>query len=451
MTNQTIFITVSDTTVTRNIIDTPLTANLIERGVNVVLVCPEQRVAHYQERYAARGVAVVSFPQTPQSIVERALSFAARNAFRSRTLRLMQWRAFLSHESSVHPYIKYAFAYLFGHRLFRMVVRLCDRAQSSPPGLLELFDKYRPALVLSTMLLDATIDVPMVREAKRQGVPVTGMVRSWDNLTTYGFIRVLPDRFIAQNNFIRDMAIHRHDVSAKRIEVIGLPHYDAYVAPSGIVSRVEFCATLGLDPYKPIWLYAAVGDFLFPAEATLTPILNELAEKFDAQVLFRAHPAHASETASFTHLKHITFDRTVAYLSDGFNAWEMRAEHESHFINTLHHSDILITASGTSMLVDGAVFDKPLISVAFDGEKTMPYWFSIRRFFDHADHSKALLDQGGTRIVNTKDELEEALAAYIHDPHLLADGRRRIIDLLAAPVGGASERLAEALMRCVRR
>lgn len=451
MTTKTILITVSDTTVTRNIIDTPLIDNLIEPGVKVVLLCPEQRSAHYRERYMPRGLTVVSLPQASPSIIERALSFAARNAFRSQTLRLMQWRAFLSGESGVHPYLKYAFAYLFGHRPFRMVVRLLDRMQPSSHGVRAVFDEYHPSLVLSTMLLDTSIDVPVVREAKRRGVPVAGMVRSWDNLTTYGFLRILPDHFIAQNRFIRDMVVRRHDMPAKRTVVVGLPHYDAYITPSGIVSREEFCASLGLDPNKPIWLYAAVGDFLFPAEATLAPLLSELAESLDAQVLFRAHPAHASGAASFDHLRHFTFDRTVAYLSDGFNAWEMRAEHEAHFINTLHHSDILITASGTSMLVDGAVFDKPLVSIAFDGEKTMPYWFSIQRFFDHADHSKALLDQGGTSIVSTKDELREALAAYTHDPQLLTDGRRRIVELLAAPLGRASERLADALMSCVRR
>lgn len=441
-----ILITVSDTTVSRNLLDTSLLSDLAGRGAELVLVCPERREVHYKERYESHGLSVVSLPEMPLGIVERVFSFIARNAFRSDTLYLMQWRAYLSGESSIHPYAKRLLAFLFGWRIFRALVRALECMRRSDEHVRTLFDTSRPTLVLSTMLLDANIDVRVMREATRRGILTAGMVRSWDNLTTYGFLRILPNRFIAQNNFIRDMASHRHDMPLKRITVVGLPHYDAYVTPSVVKTRKQFCEELELDPLQPIWLYGGVGDFLFPAEASLASILDDIAGQQDAQVLFRAHPAHASEAVFFDNLKHMRFDRTADYLSDGFNEWEMRAEHEAHFINTLYHSDILITASGTSMLVDGAVFNKPLVSVAFDGTKEMPYWFSIQRFFDYADHSKVLLTQGGTRVVYSQEELAKALLEYAKNPMLLDDGRRRIVKLLASPLGGASTRLADVLM-----
>jgi CDP-glycerol glycerophosphotransferase (TagB/SpsB family) len=327
-----------------------------------------------------------------------------------------------------------------------MVVRAVELRLRSSADIVALFDQYKPALVLGTMILDGDINVPLLREARRRGVATAGMVRSWDNLTTYGFVRVLPDHFFAQNQFIKDMAQSRHDISAKRISVVGLPHYDAYTHHEGLPTRDEFAKGLELDPNKKIILYAAVGDFLFPSEATLAPILNDVAGARDMQVIFRAHPAHDSAAKQYGDLPHMRFDRSVTYRSESYNDWDMNQSQELHLMASLYHCDVLVTASGTSMLVDAAVFNKPLISIKFDGSHTEPYWFSIARFFDHADHSKVLLATDGTEVVTTKEQLASALDMYESNPSYRAEGRSKILGLLAAPLGGACERLASGVL-----
>lgn len=315
-----------------------------------------------------------------------------------------------------------------------------------------LFETYAPDMIFSTMVLDRDIDIPLIRCAKRRGVRTGGMVRSWDNLTTYGFLRQIPEFFFAQNIFLRDRAVDMHDVPPKTISVVGVPHYDAHTHSEHILSRDVFCQKLGLDPDKKIFLYGAVGDFLFPHEATLVPLFEKVLSDGTihpaSQLIFRPHPAHASVAEKYTNLTSVVIDRGVTYLTpQNYGSFEMSEAEYIHFLNVLYHADAVITASGTSILIDAATYDKPLISVAFDGDVAAPYWFSIKRFLDHATHSKALVATGGVTIVDSQEMLIEAMnSALKEDSQTLHEGRKKILAEFVAPFDGHSgERLARTI------
>lgn len=453
MQQKTIFIAISDGSVNRNILQTDFLPELLSHPLmRIVLVCPERKVAYYRTQFEGSQVVVEGVPSTKMTFVEKVCDFLTYNAFSSETLTLMQWRAYEEGKSHIHPYVKAAIAFMFGRKWFRALMRWTDLTfLPVSPAVIRLFAAHRPSLVFSTMLLDRSIDMPLVRLAKRRGIKTVGMVRSWDNLTTYGFLRQIPERVLLQNVFLRDVAVEKHDVPANRISVIGIPHYDLHTHADVLIDREAFCLQAGLDSKKKILLYGALGDFLFPSEHTLVPLFERMLESGalpSSQLLFRPHPAHASKAETYRECRHVVLDKRVTYLKrEDYGSWEMTREEYVYFVNLLHHSDAVITASGTSILVDAATFDKPLISIAFDGTDAVPYWFSVARFLDHATHSKALVACGGVAVCHSEAELLAAIVEALRNPGAGASGRANIVKKFVAPFDGmAGKRLANELL-----
>ena len=103
-------------------------------------------------------------------------------------------------------------------------------------------------------------------------------------------------------------------------------------------------------------------------------------------------------------------------------------------------ADVLVNMFST-MNIEGALLDKPLVNVCFELSESAPAWARHRGRYDiRADaaehHNMRIVDSGGTRIAYSPQELTEHVAAYLSAPSLDADGRRRIADREAGPFRG---------------
>src|SRR5581483_10940208 len=99
----------------------------------------------------------------------------------------------------------------------RRVVRFLDY-RFSPAGIFDrIFDQYHPDLLLATDIQNEN-DVALMQDAHRHGVPIAGMLRSWDN-PTQRILRVWPERlFLGSGELAREVRA-LYDFPAERIEV----------------------------------------------------------------------------------------------------------------------------------------------------------------------------------------------------------------------------------------
>lgn len=328
------------------------------------------------------------------------------------------------------------------------MVRVIDLYISVPKELARAFDTYQPSLIFATALLDDVFDIPILREAKRRGITTVAMARNWDNFVTYGFSLLLPDWLLAQNQFLRETAIQFQAMPDERIRVIGFPLFDWYLKKELLQTREEFCRGLGIDPRKKLILYGAMGDFMFPHEGEIADIFEELMEKrkisHPSIMIFRAHPAFISPLERMKTMKYVVPDTAHA------NRWSVGDANTDfddlkHFINSLVHSDIVVTTAST-VGMEATAFDKPVISVAFEKTKT-PYWLSAKRFRDHFYHWMELMKCGGVRGADSPEEFAEAINAYLANPQRDAEGRECVRKRFVYPCNGkATERLAVFLL-----
>jgi CDP-glycerol glycerophosphotransferase (TagB/SpsB family) len=101
----------------------------------------------------------------------------------------------------------------------------------------------------------------------------------------------------------------------------------------------------------------------------------------------------------------------------------------------------------STFFIEAAIFDKPLIGIAFDGLKKLPYWDSASRFFEW-DHLRDIKPLNGIWLVDDKNELILAINKYLKEPNFLKEGREKIVSKqVQFTDGGSAERMANVIIK----
>lgn len=313
----------------------------------------------------------------------------------------------------------------------------------------ELFEKYKPDLVFATDVFNP-MDVILMHEAKHRGIRVVGMVRSWDNLTAKGGFRVIPDTLVVQNNIIKDDAMRIHRIPERIIKVVGIPHYDKYreYVP---IDRQEFFRRLKRDPNHRLILYAPLGDRFFSNNTfdgeMICMLLEILPEGYDLFV--RCPPGDTVNSLGVPkHDPRLIIEQPGTFFPGaGVRAMdtELSPEDDDWLVSTIAHSELLVSGF-TTLIVDAARFDKPIILVGFDAQTPLPYDESVRRHLEF-EHIEPVLKSGGVKLVNSALELKEALALYLKHPEADREARRKMVEEQSLfSDGKSSERLLQVIV-----
>jgi len=450
----TVLITLSEPVIARYIVFTPFWEALKSHCADVHLVIvASSEVLDSCQPLQASDVTVVRMEPKAVSGLGLLLESLMRNGLGCKTTL---WRQMLAHERGKSSYLatraKRLLTRLIGNRvMFKTALRFAYARTVRHNEIYRLFARYKPDLLVALSLTE-DLDVAVEVTARQWKVPIIGMTRSWDNFTTKGVLRVLPDILLLQNEFLKQMALSHQGLRKghPRMRMIGVPHYDWNGRSEIRVAREDFFSSQGLDPNRRYILYGAVGDLLFPAERGIAAVFSGLIEDGDitepAQVLFRPHPAHASPLAMIRSFRYVRVDAGGKPLA-GAHGIKQDLSLTAHLINSIAHADVVVT-TGSTFAIDACVLDRPVVCVAFDPtDEPVRYWRSAQRFYDCSDHFEALVATGGVRVARNKRELAEHINAYLAEPQLDAEGRRRIVRLFAEPHDGrASVRLAEAVI-----
>src|SRR5207247_771068 len=113
--------------------------------------------------------------------------------------------------------------------------------------------------------------------------------------------------------------------------------------------------------------------------------------------------------------------------------------------NLTHHGDININWAST-MTLDFALHDKPVINVAFDVGARHRYAVDPWELYQRSDHYRPVIDLGAARIARSSQDLAAYVNLYLSDPSLDRENRRRLVELqVAPPFGVSSSRILRVL------
>ena len=437
---KTIFITSFHPLISRNILSSGLLDDLNKAGLRVVVLAPKDKKDFFEKSFANENVVVegVSFKFGAREAFFRYLSFAC---LRTKTLRIKRKTEMKGSGSFVSLF----FANRFGVVLSRFLERVTYRHDIYG----ELFSEYKPNLVFSTDI-QSEFDVSLLHEAKKKNIKNMAMVRSWDNLTSKGLIRVIPEKLLVWNEIVKNEAKKYHFIKDSLISIVGIVHYDSYKNLEQ-KSREEFIKDIGGDVTKKIALVVHMGDRYLKNNTVDRDIVKILTEilPLDFQILVRLPPGDfvrelEMKENDFQRIK-VLFDRATKNF-ENIKMTEIGKEDDLHLADTLRHSDVVISGPST-MAIDSVIFDNPTVLFGFDGYEKRPYLDSIRRYYDY-DNFIHVVESQGVRLATRVEDFKVLVLDAIDNPEKDKYFRKKLVELeVGFDDGKCLERLKDVLLK----
>lgn len=427
---RTIFITIFQGVEAKNILRTDIYQKLVERGDTrlVFFVGAPERVEYYRREFSRPNVFYEVVNQRKNNRFERMFSALKFWLLRTDTVDLRK-RMMLEEERN---YLRYYFSIflnrLLARRTVRGLVRALDYFLVSSETFKRQFESYKPDLVFLAHLFD-DLEIDMLREAKRRGIKSVGFINSWDKLTAArGIVRILPDKLIVFNELVKAEAEEHADMKQEDIFIAGIPNYDWHVnyKPK---KRDEFFAAKKLDPKKKLIVYAPMGKTYSNSDWDMIDLLlDSIANNLIAntQLLVRFQPNDFADDEEIKKRPGLIYDVPGVRFSVKRGVdWDMSFDDIKNLTDTLANADLFICYA-SSMSIDAAVFDKPVINIDFE-VKDKEFMSKSPTYFYKMTHYQNAVRSGGIRFPKNRQELIEIINRYLADPSSDREGRKRLV------------------------
>lgn len=308
-----------------------------------------------------------------------------------------------------------------------------------------VFDQYQPDVCLASSIYDR-FDSRMIPEAKRRGVKVLGIPAGWDHIDKY-YLPVHVGKILVPSEQIKKAAIRFQSYPEGDVQVIGFPQYDYLVDPRVPRPRSEVLSMIGF-PQDARYIIYVSGSAYCPDEPDIVAGILKWIDGggLGENVYLVVRPYLGSRgkdkefdekkfSSSASHRRVYYFDKKLPDL----------LEETDKFTNILLHSNAVMAVYST-VLLEAAILDKPILTAPFDGWNQRPFYRSIRRFEDF-EHFQDVIRLGALRRAFNWGELKDILKGYLDNPDLNTKERKEMRRELASGADGlSSQRVVMALL-----
>jgi hypothetical protein len=318
-----------------------------------------------------------------------------------------------------------------------------------------MFQELKPAIVFCTHQRPPSVVAPVLA-ARSLGIPTATFIFSWDNLTSKGRIAAPFDHFLVWSELMRqEMMRFYPDVGPERIHITGTPQFEPYAEASLLWSREDFFRCVGADPSRPLICYTGGDVGNVPQDPGFVRVLMQLIRDGRIhgrpQVLLRPSPVdfgsrYASVRADFPELLYAR--PAWVHLAEGSWADVIPLPEDVRFLaNLTQHCDLNINWAST-MTLDFAIRDRPVVNVAFDLNGPARGQLRAQDIYAASDHYRPVIELGAARVASSPAELAAHVNAYLGEPSLDREGRRRLVELeVGWPLSDTTRRILEVLER----
>ena len=455
--DKTIFIAIAFGTSVRDVLRNDTYRSLQKnKNLRIIVLAPQVNDPEFIEEFKGDNVEFELLEKYYPTRAERQLYSFHRASLRhkSTTIDLGNTAGDTSGMSFYTPFAKTSVKVIGDENTLKLI-HFGYRKFTSAQHYEEVFDKYKPDLVIVTRVLNYSLDYPILRMADKKKVPIIACVSSWDNLTSKGFFPFSIKSLVVWNTILANEAMDLFFFPKKDIFISGIPRYDLFFRREGFQSRETFFEAFKLDPNKKLILYGTGSKTTgrTPLDETtpepeivgfIADAMNNNQLSHPSQMLVRLHPQANPDHYKFLYDKenvtvHIP-GRDVSFQDRLFSKND-----DIEYAESLLHSDLIINF-GSTVSIDAAVFDKPIICVNFDFRGERPYKYSMTRLYDF-DHYKKLVDLGGIRLSKSREDLISDINRYLMDPTLDKAGRDNIVDKQCHFTDGQSgDRIAQHIL-----
>lgn len=314
------------------------------------------------------------------------------------------------------------------------VLRVVEDGIPPSESLTRWMSSRAPDVVVVAPLVErGSEQAEFIKSARALGIPSVLSVTSWDNLSSKGLIRPLPDRTIVWNETQAGEATAMHRVPRSTVVITGAHRFDPWFGRRPSLGAEAFKEKVGLPADVPYVLYLCSSSFIAPAEkAFVDRWIRAIRASNDAAihhlgVLVRPHPKNLSEwrTGELDAPLARVWPRTETTLTDE----ESRAD----FFDSLAHACVIVGAN-TSALIEAAIVGKTVLTVAdgtFPGQDgTLHYRYLLTTHGGFVREARTLTEHlGHLHDAVTHDGTDPGAAAFVR-----RFVRPRGIDVAVTPI-----------------
>ena len=293
----------------------------------------------------------------------------------------------------------------------------------------------------------------LVYWAKRLQIPTASFIFSWDNLASKGRMAATFDYFLVWSELMKNELLRFYPYTKPAaVSVVGTPQFEPYVLPDYKLSDFNFYETFGLNSEEKIICYSCADATIGPNDplviATLAEGIRNGAVK-PCQLLVRTSPAEDESRFAETKAKYpeIKWNHPKWKLTrEGHpEPWSQRVptrEDLSMLKAILKHCDLNVNMLST-MSLDFMLFEKPVVNTAFGNGVNGLY--NDQRFLDY-EHYDNVVKSGAVKVAKNEDELFNAVNAYLENPELDQENRKKLIAMqVGKPLENTTRACVEAL------
>jgi hypothetical protein len=437
---------------TRNFLASGLMDMLLSRRHRLTVVTPQEFVGRVRAELEDKGTLEGVEPLEPYvggrlrerlRAISRTASYVQRSA-------LSTYR----HKLVVRSAAKRAALETWALRLLGRVVDLeglARRVESRIPvkaAAARLIGTARPDLVVTPTFIHDTLDIEIVKAAKRLSVPTAAFPASWDTLTSKGFFLVPPDALMVWGEDSFRHAIDYHGYGPERVFVTGPPHFDMYAPSWPAESREQFLERRGIPPDKRVLLFAGTTVTYWADEPLQLRALSRLVESGglpNCVIWYRPHPRRSyRDVTELLGLPGVHVDdQTLRQKAEGRSSYSTERDDLAHYRGLMDACDGVITAFST-MIIEAALMGKPSLVVAFGLGDEGPH-----RLLQHAEyeHMRDVISTPGVTLCRNPEEVHRGIRGIIGREfapfsELL---RKRASEIAHCLDGRARERMVQAI------
>ena len=341
-------------------------------------------------------------------------------------------------------------------RGIQMLERVHNLAAGRQPEVAEYrrqFQRMRPDVLFCSHQRPPSIIAPVLA-ARSLGIPTATFIFSWDNLSSKGRIAAPFDHSLVWSDHMQsEMRRYYPQIAPERTRVVGTPQFDPYGDDEILWSREEFFRRIGADPKRALICFSG-GDVGNSIEdhlhvRALLELIRDGRIPGNPQVILR--PAPVDDGVRYApvrrdHPELIYAQPNWVSTQDGeWSAFFPLPSDLDFLANLTYHCDLNVNFAST-MTLDFALRDKPVINLAFDVTHPPVFGMPMWDYYQQWEHYRPVIEFGAARFARSRDELAEQVSAYLAQPELDRDGRRRFVELeVGVPVGKASQQILDVL------
>ncbi|MAT45576.1 MAG: hypothetical protein CL609_24870 [Anaerolineaceae bacterium] len=345
-------------------------------------------------------------------------------------------------------------------KLGRTLFRKLQASLFTPNIYPDLFDKYKPSLIISCAA-GWRLDQYLLREAKQRNIRTATTIIGWDNPGSAGLPGADMDYVNVWSKTHEWEIAEGVDWNRKNIYIGGMPLYDRYLNKTWLLPREEYFSQHHLDPDKKLISFAATALSATPNLPTikiLADIVNNQELNQPVQLLVRLHPTHFKSDPAYKEEADQIFELVEqcqnVHIVEPKEAPEglerYSGEDFPEKASMLEYSDILVTIYST-MVVEGALHDTPCINTVIPNENGWKnkFWVPMEEIPSWPTPVRIDGFNAGKRVTS-KHELIQALNEYLDNPALDKEGRRALAESEVTFLDGtATQRTAENLINII--